>query len=192
MKFVHIECVCLLVRTGPDRYQKHSFIGTVGIGPFNCWSGSYNRLLGDRNVLTWLAVELSNSRSTEWYWNGWNCLFIADRSEPKIKWSVPINEHTHIFIFFASWLVKDILPNSLKYQLSAMLKKVQMMHVNLNQLINVSNVYCSPRVMFSPSCAREEPLCTLGNYSRTLGVGGRKPRADYPTSINYKVGHQLV
>jgi hypothetical protein len=32
---------------GPDRYQKHSFIGTVGIEK-------------------WLGVELSNSKSTEW------------------------------------------------------------------------------------------------------------------------------
>jgi hypothetical protein len=31
--FITIGCVRLLVRIGPDRYQKHSFIGTVGIGP---------------------------------------------------------------------------------------------------------------------------------------------------------------
>jgi hypothetical protein len=32
---VFLGCVRFLVRTGPDRYQKHSFIGTVGIRPFN-------------------------------------------------------------------------------------------------------------------------------------------------------------
>jgi hypothetical protein len=41
-----------------------------------------NRLLGTGPFLTWLAAELSNSKTTEWYWNGSNCLFTADRSIP--------------------------------------------------------------------------------------------------------------
>jgi hypothetical protein len=75
---VHTRCVHLLVRAGLDRYQKHSFIGTVGIGPFNCWSRC-NPLLRDRTVFKLSIVELSKSWITEWYQNSLNCLFTGDR-----------------------------------------------------------------------------------------------------------------
>jgi hypothetical protein len=62
------KSIRLLVQLGSD----HS---VVGLG--------HNRLLRTGPFLTWFAVELSNSRSTKWYWNGSNCLFTANRSEPK-------------------------------------------------------------------------------------------------------------
>jgi hypothetical protein len=40
-------------------------------------------------------MELSNSRSTEWYWYGSNRSFTPDRSSTGPDRSVPINEHTH-------------------------------------------------------------------------------------------------
>jgi hypothetical protein len=43
--------------------------------------------------LTWFAVELSNSRSTECYWNGSNFVYCRP-VRTKIKWSIHINEHT--------------------------------------------------------------------------------------------------
>jgi hypothetical protein len=81
---IHTGCVRLLVRTGtksiPLLVGRESGRSIVGLGR--------NRLFRTRPFLTWLAVELSKSGSTKWYWNDSNCLFIADRS-------VPINEHTH-------------------------------------------------------------------------------------------------
>jgi hypothetical protein len=74
------KSIRLLVLLGSDR-------STVGPGR--------NRLLGNRTVLTWLAVELSNSRSTEWYILEWLELFVyCGPVRAKIKWSVPINENT--------------------------------------------------------------------------------------------------
>jgi hypothetical protein len=40
-------------------------------------------------------MELSNSRSTEWYRYGSNRSFTPDRSSTGPDRSVPINEHTH-------------------------------------------------------------------------------------------------
>jgi hypothetical protein len=62
------KSIRLLVRLGSD----HSI---VGLGR--------NHLLRDLTVLKWFGVELSNTRSTEWYWNASNCLFTANQSEPK-------------------------------------------------------------------------------------------------------------
>jgi hypothetical protein len=83
-------CVRLLVLTAPDRYQKRLFTGTVEIAD------------GSVVGLTWVVIVYSgpdrsksgslwnyaNSGSTMWYWNGSNYL-------TKLKWLVPINEHTH-------------------------------------------------------------------------------------------------
>jgi hypothetical protein len=92
-------CVRLLVRTGLDRYQKHSFIGTVGIGPFNesglVWNyptvGPQSGAGMARTVRLLRTVPVSirlNKRTHP----EWLELFVyVDRSSTKLKWSA-VNE----------------------------------------------------------------------------------------------------
>jgi hypothetical protein len=74
------KSIRLLVRSGSDRFI---------VGP------GRNRLLRTGPFLTWLAVELSNSGSTKWYVLERLELFVyCGPVHTKLKWSVPINEHT--------------------------------------------------------------------------------------------------
>jgi hypothetical protein len=84
---------CVAYWYGPERYQKHSFIGTVGIRPFNCWSVSQSFTPGPD---CFYVVRCRTMQQ-------WSHNVVLERLElfvycgpvcTKLKWSVPINEHT--------------------------------------------------------------------------------------------------
>jgi hypothetical protein len=91
--------------SGADRYQKHSFIGTVGIWPFRVVIFTQDRAVLKR-------VHYGNPKTVHGftYWNVSNCSFTVDLPSTKLKGSVPIiNKRTLylsstiIRLLFSAW-----------------------------------------------------------------------------------------
>jgi hypothetical protein len=79
-----------LVRTGTKSIRLLVCVGSDRsvVGP------GRNRLLGTGPFLMWLAAELSNSRSTEWYWNARTVRLL--RTGPYQIKMVRTNKRTHL------------------------------------------------------------------------------------------------